>query len=74
MLGVFEMLGNLCQSFGDLARDSRRNFCRIEFLRIEPDQAQPLVNLFLPELFEIDTKPLPVGKLRVVFPWPVKSA
>ena len=43
-------------------------------MRFEPDQAQPLANLFLPELFEINAKPLPVWKLGVVFPWPVKSA
>jgi hypothetical protein len=73
-LGVFEMFGNFRQSLRDLARGLGGDFCWIEFLGIEPDQAQPLTHVLLPKLFEIDAKSLPVGKLRVVFPWPVKSA
>ena len=66
-LGVFEMFGNLGQPFRHLARGLGRDLGRIEFVRIEPNQAKTFANFFLPKLFEINAKTLPVGKLRVVF-------
>jgi hypothetical protein len=67
-LGVFEVFGNFCQPLRDLTRGLGGDLGWVEFLRVEPYQAQPLANLLLPEFFEINTKPLPVGKLGVIFP------
>jgi hypothetical protein len=66
-LGVFKMPGDLGQPLRHGACGFRCDFARVEFVRIEPDEPQALADFRVAKLFEIDAKPLPVWKLRVIF-------
>ena len=63
---AFEQLGDFGQPLGHLPGCLGRLAGRVERLRVGPDQSQPLANVRAPQVLEIDAKPLPVGKLRVV--------
>ena len=66
-LGLFEMLGDFRQPLGDFARRLGRDLGRVQLVRIEPYQAKPLANVVAAKVFEVNSKALAVGKLRVVF-------
>jgi hypothetical protein len=49
-------------------------FVEIEPMRVEPNQAQPLADRILSQIFKEDAKTLAIRKLCVILSCPLKSA